>query len=153
MPFGITSAPGIFQRAMEDLVQGMSCCAVYLDDIIITGSSNEEHRNKVKELFQRLSRYGLRCKEDKCQFACQQVEYVGHLIDAKGIRPTAQRLKAIEMMPRPSNVKEVESFIGKINYYNKFIPNFSSKAAGLNTLRRQTVKFEWGPTQESAFEA
>ncbi|XP_017471477.1 PREDICTED: uncharacterized protein K02A2.6-like [Rhagoletis zephyria] len=151
MPFGIASAPGIFQRVMEELVQGMSGCAVYLDDIIITGSSDEEHLNNVKELFQRLSAYGLRCKEDKCQFACQQVEYVGHIIDSKGIRPTAQRLKAIEMMPRPSNVKEVESFIGKINYYNKFIPNFSSKAAALNTLRRQTVKFEWGPAQESAF--
>ncbi|XP_036345449.1 uncharacterized protein K02A2.6-like [Rhagoletis pomonella] len=153
MPFGISSAPGIFQRFMEQLIAGIPGCAVYLDDVIVTGENDENHVANVRRIFQRLEENGLRCRPEKCTFASQQIEYVGHIIDANGIKPSTKRLEAIRMMPRPKNVRQVEAFIGKINYYNKFIPNFSAKASALNILRRQGQKFEWGEAQDNAFTA
>ncbi|XP_055910825.1 uncharacterized protein K02A2.6-like [Eupeodes corollae] len=151
LPFGIASAPGIFQRIMEGVVAGIPGCAVYLDDVIVTGKNNEEHRNNVETLLNRLAAHNLKCRQEKCHLAQDKLEYVGHEIDAKGIRPTEKRIEAIKLMPEPKNITELESFIGKINYYNKFIQNFSSKASALNQLRRHDKKFVWGTEQSTAF--
>ncbi|XP_036341323.1 uncharacterized protein K02A2.6-like [Rhagoletis pomonella] len=153
MPFGIFSAPGIFQRFMEQLIAGIPGCAVYLDDVIVTGENDENHVANVRRIFQRLEENGLRCRPEKCTFVSQQIEYAGHIIDGNGIKPSTKRLEAIRMMSRHKNVHEVEAFIGKINYYNKFIPNFSAKATALNILRRQGQKFEWSEAQDTAFTA
>ncbi|XP_046811273.1 uncharacterized protein K02A2.6-like [Lucilia cuprina] len=111
MPFEISSAPGIFQRFMEEVVSGIPGCAVYLDDIIVTGRNNEEHIQNLKALFQRLEYHGLRCKQEKCTSAQSKIEYVGHVIDSNGIMPSEKRLDAIRLMPQPKNLKEVEAFI------------------------------------------
>ncbi|XP_036334842.1 uncharacterized protein K02A2.6-like [Rhagoletis pomonella] len=113
MPFGMASAPGIFQRFMEEVIAGVPHCAVYLDDIIVTGQDNDEHIRNVEEIFKRLSFHGLTCRVEKCNFAEKQVEYVGHIINATGIMPSEKRVDAIKRMPAPKNIKEIESFIGK----------------------------------------
>ncbi|XP_017487478.1 PREDICTED: uncharacterized protein K02A2.6-like, partial [Rhagoletis zephyria] len=113
MPFGMASAPGIFQRFMEEVIAGVPHCAVYLDDIIVTGQDNDEHIRNVEEIFKRLSFHGLTCRVEKCNFAEKQVEYVGHIINATGIMPSEKRVDAIKRMPPPKNIKEIESFIGK----------------------------------------
>lgn len=95
----------------------------------------------------------MKCKKEKCRFAEERIEYVGHEIDASGVKPTEKRLDAVKLMPRPKNVKEVEAFIGKLNYYNKFVPNFSTKAGPLNELRRSNVDFVWTNRQEESFQA
>lgn len=153
MPFGIASAPGIFQKIMEGIVADIPGCAVYLDDVIITGKNNEEHRNNVKAVLERLFAHNLTCRKEKCHFAEETVEYVGHEIDARGIRPSEKRIEAIKLMPAPKNIMELESFIGKINYYHKFIPNFATKASALNQLRRQNKDFVWESDQNSAFQS
>lgn len=152
LPFGIASAPGIFQRLMDEVTASIPGCAVYLDDIIVTGKTNDEHICNLKEVFVRLDQYGLKCKREKCRFAEEKIEYVGHIIDSKGFFPSEKRLDAIKLMPRPQNLKELEAFIGKLNYYNKFMPNFSSKAGPLNELRRQGVEFKWTNRQQTAFQ-
>ncbi|XP_036342130.1 uncharacterized protein K02A2.6-like [Rhagoletis pomonella] len=113
MPFGMASVPGIFQRFMEEVIAGVPHCAVYLDDIIVTGQDNDEHIRNVEEIFKRLSFHGLTCRVEKCNFAEKQVEYVGHIINATGIMPSEKRVDAIKRMPPPKNIKEIESFIGK----------------------------------------
>ncbi|XP_017480324.1 PREDICTED: uncharacterized protein K02A2.6-like [Rhagoletis zephyria] len=152
MPFGMASAPGIFQRFMEEVIAGVPHCAVYLDDIIVTGQDNDEHIRNVEEIFKRLSFHGLTCRVEKCNFAEKQVEYVGHIINATGIMPSEKRVDAIKRMPPPKNIKEIESFIGKVNYYKKFISNFSSLAAPLNRLRRKNVEYRWGRLEENSFQ-
>lgn len=151
MPFGIASAPAIFQRFMEETLADIPGCAIYLDDVIITGKTNSEHIQNLTNVLEKLKYHGLKCKTEKCEISKSLVEYVGHIIDCDGIRPSEKRLAAIQNMPRPSNIKELESFIGKINYYNKFIPNFSKTAAPLNELRKLNAKFVWTDLQETAF--
>lgn len=151
MPFGISSAAAIFQKFVEEIVAGIKGCSVYLDDIMITGHTHAEHVRNITELFRRLEKQGLKGKKDKCSFAKASVQYVGHIIDSNGIRPSEKRVDATKNMPRPSNIKEMEPFIGKINYYNKFIAIFSKTAVPLNELKRANTKFIWAERQERAF--
>ena len=83
LPFGILSAPGIFQRIMESLLQGIPGVIVYLDDILVSAPSEEEHLRRLEEVFVRLEKSGLRARRSKCHFMASEVSYLGHQIDAE----------------------------------------------------------------------
>ncbi|XP_055905818.1 uncharacterized protein K02A2.6-like [Eupeodes corollae] len=151
LPFGIASAPAIFQRTLEAVLADIEC-AVYLDDILVTGKNMQEHLHNLEAVFKRLSDNGLRVNLQKCDFMKTEVEYLGHIVSAKGVRPAESKVAAIKKLPRPTNLKELQSFMGKINYYNSFIKNFSQIAAPLNELRKQDVLFQWRVPQENAFQ-
>lgn len=106
----------------------------------------------LEEVFRRLSTAGLKCKCDKCNFFQDKVEYLCHIIDKHVLTPSPGKIAAIEKMPEPKNIKELESFIGKINYYHKFINNLSRIVVLLNILRRKNHVFEWGKLQQTAFQ-
>lgn len=152
LPFGVASAPAIFQKFIEQLTCDLPHVSSYLDDILVTGTNEDEHLKNLEEMFRRMSDANLRVNLSKCQFFKSEVEYVGHIIDAAGIRPTTKGLRGIEEMPRPKDVKELQAFIGKVNYYNRFIPNFSQMAAPLNALRKKDVSFKWSKEQEESFQ-
>ena len=115
LPFGISSAPGIFQRVMESLLQGIPGVIVYLDDILITGPSDEEHLRALQQVLERLDKPGLRIRRDKCTFMSPSVIYLGHKIDAEGLHPVADKVKAIVDAPRPQSVHELESYLGLLS--------------------------------------
>ena len=93
----------------------------------------------------------MKLRLDKCEFFRQQVTYMGHVISADGLKPSEERVNAIVKIPTPENVKEMESFIGKLNYDGKFLPSFSTICAPLNRLRRQGVEWDWSAECEHAF--
>ena len=151
LPFGISSAPAIFQRNMENLLQGLPGVCVYLDDIILTGSTPQEHTSRLHEVLRRLSEANLRLRRSKCVFMQSQVIYLGHKITSEGLFPTADKVKAIQDAPRPSNLTEVKSFVGLVNYYCKFVPQLSTVLEPMYRLQRKAVPWHWGTKQESAF--
>ena len=151
MPYGISSAPALFQRTMETLLQGIPGLCVFLDDIIITGKSKKEHLAHLQEVLHRLSDAGLRLKRQKCTFMAPEVVYLGYKISKVGIAPTEAKLKAVQEAPRPTNVTEMKSFVGLLNYYGRFLPQLSSVLEPLYKLQRKKVRWHWGPEQESAF--
>ena len=104
LPFGISSAPGIFQRVIESVLQGIERVVVYLDDILITGSSEEEHLKTLDEVLDRLDRAGLRVKRNKCEILKRSVSYLGHRIDTDGLHPLPDRIQAIKEAPTPNSV-------------------------------------------------
>ena len=152
LPFGISSAPGIFQRVMECLLQGIPGVTIYLDDILITGSSTEEHLRTLDKVFQKLRDAGLKLKRSKCVFLAPAVTYLGHQIDAQGLHPVEEKVKALQEVPIPRNVTELKSFLGMLSYYSKFLPNLSSELAPLYNLLRQSVPWQWNTEQQEAFE-
>ena len=110
LPFGIASAPAIFQRTMETILQGLEHVQCYIDDILITGSNEEEHLHNLEEVLKRLSQYGIRVKEDKCAFFKDKVEYLGHQISSEGLHTAPKKVEAIQAAPTPANTQELKSF-------------------------------------------
>ena len=152
LPFGVSSSPGIFQRCMENILQGISHVCVYLDDILITGSTHEEHIANLKEVLHRLSKAGLRLKLAKCTFMAKEVVYLGHKLSAEGLFPTPEKIKAIQKAPHPKNLTELKAFLGLVNYYSRFIPNLSSILEPLYRLLRKSIKWHWKRDQEKSFQ-
>ena len=152
LPFGVASAPAVFQRIMDTILQGIEGVACYIDDIIITGKSDEEHLSHLEEVLKRLVRHGVHVNRAKCCFLKPSVVFLGHRIDASGIHPTDEKLKAIVSAPAPKNVQELRSFLGLINYYGKFIPQAATILAPLNELLRQNVKWRWSTKCQESFQ-
>lgn len=154
MPFGLKNAPATFQRLMNSVligIQGLRCL-VYLDDIVIYGSSLEEHNKRLTEVLQRLREANLKLQPDKCEFLRKEVNYLGHVISENGISPDPAKLQAIKDFPEPKKVKEIQSFIGLAGYYRKFIKEFLKIAKPLTKLTKKTEKFEWTAEQQIAFD-
>ena len=126
LPFGVASAPAVFQKTMDAILQGMPHVICYLDDILVTGSTEKEHNDNLDEVLCRLQEHGIGLMHDKCQFFQRSVEYLGHCINAKGVHTTKSKVTAIQEAPAPKNVQELHSFLGLLNYYAKFIPNLAS---------------------------
>ena len=133
-PFGIASAPALFQKTMDVILQSMSHVICYIDDILITGANLEEHLANLEEVLKRLHEHGVRLRKDKCQFLTPSVEYLGHVIGNDGLRTADDKLRAIVDAPSPTNVQELQSFLGLLNYYRKFIANLSTLIRPLNKL-------------------
>ena len=153
LPYRISSAPGIFQRTMESLLQGIPHVVVYLDDILITGSTNEEHKSHLKEVLRRLQSAGLRLQQSKCTFMAKSVQYLGHIIDGEGLYPIADKMEAVQKAPPPKNVSELKSYLGLLSYYGKFLPQLASKLAPLYALLRATRPWRWTAKEEEAFQS
>uniref|UniRef100_H2ZYP8 ribonuclease H n=1 Tax=Latimeria chalumnae TaxID=7897 RepID=H2ZYP8_LATCH len=110
----------------DSLLQGIPKVVVYLDDILITGDSEEEHAKNLQEVLKRLASAGLRLKKEKYKFGVSSVVYLGHKIDATGLHPIPEKVQAIVEAPNPKNVSELKSFLGMLQYYAKLMPNLSS---------------------------
>ena len=91
LPFGVASAPAIFQRTMDNILQGMTNVICYIDDILITGINDNQHLENLAEVLRRFEKHGLRLKKSKCMFLQTEVEYLGHKVDAAGLYPTKEK--------------------------------------------------------------
>ena len=149
---GVSASPGIFQRLMEQLLQGIPMTAVYLDDIVCTGRTEEESRANLITVLGRLQTAGLRLKLDKCEFLQPSCIYLGHRLDAEGIHPTNEKVRVIADAPVPRDRSELKSYLGMVCYYHKFLHNLSAKLVPLHHLLQKDVAWSWGPAQQAAFE-
>ena len=147
LPFGMSSAPAIFQRTMDSILAGIPHVACYIDDIIVTGTTNQSIGTIV---LSRLKSYGIKAKKEKCLFFSKSVQYLGYIISSSGLHTVPSKMEAILNAPRPTNVQELRSFLGFINYYRKFIPNLSSILTPLNALLQKGVRWEWTETCSTA---
>ncbi|XP_055338681.1 uncharacterized protein K02A2.6-like [Paramacrobiotus metropolitanus] len=151
LPFGVSSGPSIFQQIMEKILQGCEGVAVYLDDIIITGRTEEEHLRNLEKVLQRLEEHGLTLKQAKCRFMQSSVEYLGFVVDSRGRHISRDRVKALLDMNRPTNVSELRAFLGLVNHYGKFLPDLSAKCNEFHSLLKAGVTWEWSKVCEANF--
>ena len=152
LPFGVASAPAIFQQTMEKILQGLSGVTVYIDDILVTGRNDREHLDALEKVLQRLSSFGLRLKRKKCFFMQPSVEYLGYIVDKDGLHATTAKIEAIVNAPKPRNVQELRSFLGLVNYYGKFICHLSTLLQPLNHLLCKNVTWKWSGECQKAFD-
>ena len=152
LPFGVKTAPALWQRAIEQVLAGLVGVQVYLDDILVTGRTDAEHLANLEKVLERLSNYGLRIKPKKCEWFQDQISYLGHCIDSQGLHTAPKKVEAIVNAPAPTDKTQLQSFLGLLNYYGRFIPNLSTVVAPLNRLRNKSVKFVWTKECSEAFE-
>ncbi|XP_030621125.1 uncharacterized protein K02A2.6-like [Chanos chanos] len=150
--FGVASAPAIWQRAMDQVLQDIPGTQCYLDDIIVTGKNDEEHLQNLSKVLTRLSEYGLHAKRSKCEFFKSEISYCGHVIDKHGLHKSQEKIEAVLQAPKPENVSQLRSFLGLVNYYHKLLPNLATTLHPLNTLLQTGVKWEWSEKCDRAFE-
>ena len=127
MPFGLKNAPATFQRMMNMVLRNEinKGCLVYLDDIIVFGTSLQEHMENLRVIFERLRENNLKIQLDKSEFLRKEVAYLGHIISEEGIRPNPDKINAVKNYPIPKTAKEIKAYLGLLGYYRKFISNFA----------------------------
>ena len=105
---------------MDSILQGLSHVICYIDDILVTGATADEHDRNLDEVLRRLQEHGVGLKQEKCSFFNDSVKYLGHHISETGIHTTEEKTKAILDAPEPKNIQELRSFLRLLNYYTKF---------------------------------
>lgn len=154
MPFGLRNAPITFQMVMTQVLRGLHWkqALVYVDDILIYSKNFEAHLHHLKQVFHRLQDAGLTLKPSKCQFAVEQVSYLGHRFSKNGVMVDPSKIALVQDYPVPKNQNEIRSFMGLCNYYRKFVNSYSIIASPLNELLQKNIPFEWTTDCQKSFE-
>lgn len=154
LPMGLKNSPVEFVRLMNNVLSGLTGikCLCYLDDIIIFGSSVDEHNARLREIFQRLREHNLKLQPDKCEFLRPEINFLGHIITSEGVKPDEGKVKAVKEFPQPRTTRELKGFLGLSGYYRRFIPQYSKIAKPLYDLLKKDVPYEWRNEHEQAFQ-
>ncbi|GFU69236.1 retrovirus-related Pol polyprotein from transposon 297 [Trichonephila clavipes] len=154
MPFGLQNAPATFQRLIDKFRSGLKdvFALSYLDDIIVLSETFEKHQEDLEKVFERLSIFKLHANRDKCHFACDRVKYLEFWITKDGIEADQDKISAIQKIPVPTNVKEVQSLLQTCSWFRLYVPNFTDLAGPLSSLTKKKVQWHWGPEQQESFE-
>ncbi|GBG59946.1 hypothetical protein CBR_g66752 [Chara braunii] len=155
MPFGLTNAPATFQAAMTTEFRHMldRFVLIYLDDILVYSRSLDEHVEHLRSVLERLRQAKYEANRDKCEFARQELEYLGHYVTPQGIHPLADKIEAIRVWPEPTNTTGVRSFMGLAGYYQRFITGYSRIAAPMMRLQSPKVSFVFDDDARRSFQA
>lgn len=151
MSFGIASAPGLSQNLVDKILAGLPGVVVYFDDILVFGGTLKEHNERLEQVLHILERTRLTVSFEKCSFAEERVHFLGYQLDRNGVHIAPEKVRAIKGIMKPTNVTELKSFLGIINYYSKFIKSYSTIAAPLFHLLRKNVKYKWSTDCDKAF--
>ncbi|GJP86532.1 hypothetical protein CLOP_g16546, partial [Closterium sp. NIES-67] len=133
MPFGLTNAPSTFQMTMNGVFRELldKCVIIYLDDILIYSRSREQHLQDLDVVFTLLYKNCLITKGSKCDFLKQELDFLGHILSTEGVKIDPKKIKTIQEWKPPTNIKELQSFLGFVNYVHRFIPNMARLSAPL----------------------
>ena len=153
-PFGLKNAGQDFQRLMDEILGDVPRVFVYIDDILVASETADEHLGDLRHVFETLKDNGLVINKKKCVLAQPSIEFLGYLVDSNGISPLPHRVEAIRKVAPPTTVKELQSFLGMINYYRRFIPHAAHHMYALfELLKGKPKSLPWAAAQQKSFEA
>ena len=153
LPFGLHNSPSSYQRVVDLTLSGLkySEIASFIDDILVFGSTFDEHNERLKTVLTRMNDAGFTLRAPKCQIALNKVVFLGQLIMRDGVRPAGKLLKSIKEFPVPFDQRSVRAFLGLVGFFRKYCENFARISKPLVDLTRENIKFEWNEKHESAF--
>ena len=150
LPFGVSSAPEIFQCYNQQVFGDINNVMIYLDDILVEGKTQEEHNEALNNVIERAKQFNIKFNESKFQYNVSEVKYLGHIFSDKGILPCKDRVEAIQELQNPNSKKELQKFLGIINYVRNFVPCFAEVTAPLRELLKKDVVFQWSDKHSNA---
>jgi hypothetical protein len=151
LPFGISNASEIFQRKMSELLEGIEGVACYQDDVIVYGSTEKEHDERLDRVLKVIANSGMKLNQQKCSLKQISIKFLGHIISEHGCQPDPEKIRAIADLPSP-DVDNIRSLVGMINYLGRYVPNLQTIMKPINDLLREDMQFEWGQRQIEALE-
>lgn len=143
LPFGLKNAPTDFCRIMQMILGDLPFVEVYMDDITIHSKSFHEHISHIRQVFKRLREANLRINPSKCTWFANEIKVLGHIVSHNEVKMDPAKISAIIDRARPTNLKELQSFLGLPNFYRRFIQDYSKIAYPLFGLCAKDNKFEW----------
>jgi hypothetical protein len=154
MSFGLTNAPAHFTYLMNSVFMPKldKFVVVFIDDILIYSKNEEEHARHLRIVLTRLREHQLYAKFSKCAFWLEEIQFLGHVLSAKGIAVDPSKVKDILEWKPPTTVHQVRSFLGLAGYYHRFIPDFSKLVKPITSLLKNDTKFNWSSRCNEAFE-
>ena len=152
LPFGIMTAPEIFQRTMNQIFEGFEGVEVIMDDILVWGENEKQHDERLERVLQCIQERNIKLNPQKCRFKVDQVKYIGHVLTSEGLKADPQKIEAITSMTKPTSKVELQRFLGMINYLGKFLPNLAQVTAPLRKLLENDIAWHWGKEQDASFE-
>ena len=154
MPFGLCNAPATFQRAIELVLRGLTWDQViaYLDDVIVVGTTFDEQVKNLRRVFTRFRDHGLKLKPKKCFLFRKEVKFLGRMITQQGVSVNPDNIETVLKWPKPTSVKELESFLGFVNYHRDHIKGYADIAAPMYELTGPKTVFEWEDRHQKCFE-
>ncbi|GJP42069.1 hypothetical protein CLOM_g1661 [Closterium sp. NIES-68] len=154
MPFGLTNAPATFQAEMNHILRPLldECVVVYLDDILIYSRDMKQHVEHLRRVFEILRRERFYVKLSKSEFALEKVQFLGHMVSARGVHVDPKKIEAVRTWKTPENVKELQQFLGFANYYSRFVPQYAKLAAPLTNLLKKNTPYKWETKHQEAME-
>ena len=152
MPFGLKNAPATFCRLVTKLLKNLEdFAAAYLDDILIFSKTWNEHVNHLKQVFDRIRNAGLTLNKNKCVFGVAEIDYLGHHIGLGKVQPRENKINALVNFARPTNRKQLQSYLGLAGFYRKYLPHYADITSVLTDLLKKDVVFNWSQEAENAF--
>lgn len=150
--FGISCAPEVFQKTLEQILSSCDHCINFIDDIIVAGRTEQEHDEALKKVLHKLREYDILLNQSKCQFKLSEIEFVGHRFGAFGMAPSQSKIEAIKSFRAPKTSEEVRSFLGLVNYVGAFIPDLATVSFPLRELTKAQSIFKWEHEEQEAFD-
>ena len=148
MPFGLKMLQDVFQMRMDNITERLKGIISIHDDICVFGRTQQEHDENLLQLMKIAQKHGLVFNSNKCQISKQQITFYGAIFSAKGMKPDPKKVQALQDLPIPQTQKELQSFLGLINYLQPFLPDLSHKTT---FLREQVSNWDWTPSTDAAF--
>ena len=153
LPFGISSAPEVYQRRMQHILEGLPGVLCLIDDVLIFAQDQKEHDIRLANVLKRLQDAGVTLNSEKCQFNKRSIRFLGHIIDEHGIRADPDKTAAVRNMPTPTTITELRRFMGMVNQLGKFSHRIAQISQPLRTNLSVRNEWAWGPDQDQAFQA
>ncbi|KAL9953715.1 hypothetical protein ACROYT_G041171 [Oculina patagonica] len=152
LPFGIKSAPEVFQKSMSNLFEDIEGAKPIVDDILVWGRDVKEHDVRLRQVLDRSREANLKLNPEKCHIRQEAVPYIGHVLTKDGLIADPEKIRAVQEMRQPQNAKELRTFLGFMQYLAKFMPNMADVSSPLRQLLEKEVEWHWEKEQEESFQ-
>ncbi|BHF62106.1 hypothetical protein SprV_0100508700 [Sparganum proliferum] len=134
MPFGLRNAAQTFQRFIDHVLRGLPFVYAYIDDLLVASRNEEEHKEHLALVFDRLDKFGVVINPSKCVLGVPSLEFLGHQVDSEGLRPLPSKVDAVRNFPPPTSKRQLQWFLGMVNFYRRFLPNCADLMLPLTNL-------------------